>query len=141
MRTLSIVALAAVASLAYAEHRRVKPGDYEMTTTMQVEGMPDVPPHTRHYCITPEEAAKDPTTLLRQPHGNEVCSTKDVRDDGDRITWTMVCTSGDQETRSSGAVSLTSDGFAGTVDVVESGPKGKRKMGARFQARRTGECR
>lgn len=67
----------------------VKPGLWEITTTMEMPGMPfQQPPQTVRHCVTPQEAS-DPKKSVPK---NENCEIIDLKSSSHKVNWKMECT-------------------------------------------------
>ena len=80
-----------VAAAALAQ-TPMKDGLWEITTKMEMEGMPGGrPPQTMQHCVTPKEA-QDPAAMSRKmDKGDGRCEMTDHRMKGNTATWKVVC--------------------------------------------------
>ena len=125
-------ALLAVAAPALAD---VEPGNWELTVTTSVEGMPGaLAPVTRARCISPAEA-KDPSQLL----GGSECMFSNRRDSGSEITFEVAC-SGPVPMRGSGAVRYAPQSIDGNLDLAADSGGQKIMTRSRIAGRRLGGC-
>ncbi|MBF0167178.1 MAG: DUF3617 family protein [Alphaproteobacteria bacterium] len=111
----------------------LRPGLYEMTTTVKAEGMPaGMGDQSMRQCLS----AKDlqPDRLASSTNPEDDCKLKDQQSSGNVWTGTLVCkTSGTMKVRTvSGA-----DGWQSEVDV-SGGEMGR--MSLRTISRRIGDC-
>jgi hypothetical protein len=108
--TLTLWAVGIGAS-AFADEFDIKPGQWEITATVEMQGMPmSMPPMTR--CLTRENA----TDILQQS-GDE-CEIADKTISGDTVRWSMSCKDPSGATiqgRGEGTFSQTA--FDGTVNL------------------------
>src|SRR5260221_11321928 len=105
MRKLCFAMIAAAAP-AFAD---VEPGNWELTVTTTVDGMPGpMAPVTRSRCISPAEA-KDPSQLL----GGAECEFSNRRDSGSEITFNAA-SRGRPPLRRPGPVAYRPPGNSGT---------------------------
>lgn len=127
MRKIALLIVAAAASLAASAHA-MKPGLWEIATTMSGGGMPAVPDAQRKqmeamgikmpsaagggmsvvtkHCVTPEQAAKrQPPPSDEDPR--QKCEQKDVKVSGNTVTWKIECTG---ERKMTGTGSITYQG-------------------------------
>ena len=90
----SRVSLAASLFVAGADaaRNRLKPGLWEITSTMDMPGMPvPIPPRTHTQCITAKDA-DDPKKFAPESSGkDQECSLKDYKATGDKVTWSVEC--------------------------------------------------
>ena len=114
----------------------VQEGNWQLTVTASVEGMPGgVAPITQTRCITREDA-RDPSRLIGAGAG---CQFSNKRDTGSEITFDVVCT-GQVPMSGSGAVRYTSQSFDGTLQITAD--MGNQKLVTRslVVGRRLGAC-
>jgi hypothetical protein len=108
MKTVSVIALAMLATAAVIAQSGMRPGQWEMSTQMQMPNMPNMPagfqmPEMKlTQCITPEQA-KDPTTAVprqsgRGRGGKDDCKMSDFKNTGKTTSFTMTCTSPEKMT-------------------------------------------
>jgi hypothetical protein len=112
----------------------MKPGLWEINTTMELPGLPFAPPPTTMtHCYTAEEVG-DRERFVPQQEGD--CRVTDTTTSGNRITWTVVC-SGENSGRGSGEMVFTGDSaYTGSMVFEMEGMT----MKSRYQARRLGNC-
>jgi hypothetical protein len=97
---VGIVAGLVISGAAAADTMRILPGEWEVTSTMKMQTMPNVPPKVAemmrarqgkpmvmHTCITPEDAARGPET--RSPDKN--CKVNNASYGGGRFSAESVC--------------------------------------------------
>jgi len=131
MRKLCLAMIAA-AGPAFAD---VEPGNWELTVTTVVEGMPGaMAPVTRSRCITPDEA-RDPSRLT----GGAECQFSNRRDSGSEITFDVSC-GGPLPMRGSGAVRYQPQSIDGTLDISADASGQKIMTRSRIAGRRLGPC-
>jgi hypothetical protein len=139
MRNLICAALL-VAPLAARAESKVKPGQYTVTITMDMEGMPQqMPPMTMQKCVTPEDA-KDPSSVVRAGKGGHEhdCEMKDKKIEGNKVTWTMDCK---QKGHGTGSITISGDSYEAVTHLEMVDKSGTpRKMTSTVKAKRTGEC-
>ena len=131
MRKLCFALLAAAAP-AFAD---VEAGNWELTVTTAVDGMPGaLAPVTRARCITPEEA-RDPSRLT----GGAECQFSNRRDSGSEITFDVSC-GGPVPMRGSGSVRYLPQSIDGTLDISADAGGQKIMTHSRIFGRRLGAC-
>ena len=129
----TVLFLALVAGAARAD---VQEGNWELTLTASIEGMPgNMAPMTQTKCITREDA-RDPSRLIGAGAG---CQFSNKRDTGSEITFDVVCT-GQVPMSGSGAVRYSAQSFDGTMQITAD--MGNQKVMTRSQVvgRRLGAC-
>lgn len=126
-------------SMLRAEERTIRPGEYEMTTHMQMEGMNrEIPPSTFRHCYTPDDV-KDWKRMAREnQQKNSDCEIRDMKMSGGHGSWSMTCKSG---AKGSAEVTYGGDGYEMTMNMeTPGGPHGPMKMKMHTTAKRVGDC-
>lgn len=134
LRILVCLMAAAAAGGALAD---IQEGNWEMTITTSVVGMPGgMAPITQARCLSREDA-RDPSRLIGAGAG---CEFSNRRDTGSEITFDVVC-SGQVPMSGSGAVRYTAQSVEGTLEL--SANMGNQRILTRSQlsGRRLGECK
>jgi hypothetical protein len=86
-----VALLAGVTAAAAAAQPNVKDGMWEVTTTVEMPGMPaGRPPMTMQHCITPKDA-QDPAVMSRNMEKSGQCAMTDYKFQGNTATWKMAC--------------------------------------------------
>jgi hypothetical protein len=137
---ITAVALAALFSLPLlAAGRRLRPGQYELTTEMKMEGIDrQLPPTTSTHCYS-EEDVKDYRKMAQEGQGrNRDCEISDLRESAGHVSYSMNCKSGSKGTAE---MSFGDDGYELTMNLeTPGGPHGPMKMKMHTTAKRTGDC-
>ena len=138
MKRATVLVLIVVLSLwatAAAAAPQMKPGLWEITTTMEMPGLPFAPPPTTMtHCYTKEELGERARLV---PPQQEECRVTDTTTSGNRITWKVVC-SGENSGQGSGEMVFSGDSaYAGSMTFEAEGMA----MKSRYQARRIGDCK
>lgn len=96
----------------------IKPGLWEITTTMEMPGMPfQSPPQTVRHCVTPQEA-KDVEKSLPISKG---CKITDFRSSANKINWKVECT-GEMAGKGEGEVEYKGDSiYEGKTKIQTQG--------------------
>jgi hypothetical protein len=131
--------LATPLSAASAEEL-VRPGMWEISSTMDLPGNAQAHPEDRHtHCFTKEEVAginakkEAMMTTTEASSADRNCTVKDLKYEGNRATWNTVC--GSEITVHSDLV-FHGDSLEG---VVSTG-SGDDRVKVTMKAKRTGEC-
>jgi hypothetical protein len=112
------------AALVAQEMRR--DGRWEVKTEMSMQGMPAgmMPATTTTQCVTKEEAA-DVSKSIQPPAGRggqpTDCKMTDHKIDGNKITYTMTCTT-PQPATATGEIVYSGDTFTNTMTMNMSMP-------------------
>jgi len=110
----------------------MKPGLWEVTTSMEMPGMPYKPqPTTIRHCYTAQEVKENPV-----PKDNN-CKMTDMKTSGNKTSWKVECT-GEAAGKGEGEITYQGD----------SAYEGKSKMqtqgmtvAMKYKAKRLGECK
>lgn len=76
-----------------AQPANLRPGKYEMKTSMKMRGMPpNMPPRTDVACVTPDQV-NDVSKIIhaRDAVPDNECKTSDSKMTGNTLTFTMTC--------------------------------------------------
>lgn len=116
---LGLLLLAAPAAASAAERGTW----WEMTTEMEMVGMPFAMPATTFKLCQPDGDWKRP------PEGKDDrrCQMKDVRTSGKTMTWKMVCT-GEEPMEGEGEMTRTADTFTGRTHIKSAQGEMNMKM-------------
>ncbi|HVG55576.1 MAG TPA: DUF3617 family protein [Vicinamibacterales bacterium] len=136
MMTLAFCAVVAVPLLSQSQMR---PGRWEITTQMDMPGMPvKMPPQKVTRCVTPEEA-NAPANTLGDPggrgRGGSNCKVTDQKIDGNKVTWKMACTGADAMT-GEGELVFKGDSYAGKMSMSMA----QGQMTMQYTGTRVGDC-
>ena len=138
MMTVAFCALIAAPLLAQSQMR---PGRWEVTTQMDMPGMPvKMPATTTTSCVTPEQA-KNPGDTIGDPsgrgRGNSNCKATDQKIDGNKVTWKMACT-GAQSMTGEGEMVFNGDSYTGKMNMTMAQMPGP--MTLQITGKRVGDC-
>jgi hypothetical protein len=111
-------------------------GLWEVTVTMAIGGQPtSAQPLVVRECIAQQNAQE----LMSQLTGAGTCSTADLRQEGNRASWKLTCSS-PVEIEADGNASFSGDSFEGAM-AGQLGMSGQRlPFSQNFHARRVGPC-
>ncbi|HLX06864.1 MAG TPA: DUF3617 family protein [Thermoanaerobaculia bacterium] len=130
---------AAAENGAAADHPNLKPGSWEITTAMEMEGMPPRPGFTNTICIKPDQI-KDSHAFAETQQGQRggKCKVSDLKFEGDKLSYSFACEHG------SGTTELAFGGttYEGTIKITASGRGNSAPMTIiqHVKAKRTGDC-
>jgi len=131
--TLSLLTLFAVT--ACSSEPNMKDGLWEMTSTMEMEGMKGMaggmPPMTYRECLTKESMV--PTQKRR----NQDCKVLEQDISGDTVTWKMRCTTNGVVSEMNGSSTYSGDTMKGTMQMTS----GSMKMASHVTGKRLGPCK
>jgi len=114
------------ASLSFAAPN-MEDGLWEITTTIDMPGMPSKS-FTHTSCLTKEKAVPQTT--------ESSCTVKDVKTQGNTITWTVVC----KEATSKGKVTYTGTTMEGAVETTVKSDGQTMTMKSTMKGKRIGPC-
>jgi len=107
-------------------------GLWEITTRMDMPGMPMSMPATKHtQCITKENIVPESS----QP--DQECRITKTKVLGDTVTWTVVCDSPEGKSRLTGQITYHGDKFEGIINITMEGMEIIQHM----SGRRIGDCK
>ena len=107
---------------------------YEVTVRMEMVGMPmQMPAMTQRSCV--KKGASDADTV---PHQDN-CNVTNARRDGNKVTFSMVCTGRDAMT-GNGEMTYAGDGYAGTIRFKGKMEGQDMEMTQAITGRRVGAC-
>ena len=129
LRHFFIAMLAALPTTARAD---VEPGNWELSVTTTVDGMPgQIGPIVQTRCLTPEEA-RDPARVLG-------CDFSNRRDDGNVFSFDLRC-GGQVPMRGSGSVRYGAQFMEGELELAGDASGQKFATRSRVSGRRVGPC-
>jgi hypothetical protein len=137
MRVLLRAALLLPLLLPSQARADIEPGNWEITATTQMEGMPQpIGPISRTECLT-ADAASDPGKVLSPGSGS--CAFSNRRQSGDTYSFDVNC-GGAFPMRGTGSVRYGGQSLDGRLDLGAE-LQGKRVgMSSRISGRRLGAC-
>lgn len=123
----------------YGAELNLKDGLWEMTTKVEMAGMPagSVPAQKITHCITKKDA------VPQKGDKNMDCKMTNNKVVGDTVTWSMQCRGKDgSKIDSDGSATYKGDKFDGVTNMTMTHPGEKQmKMTQRMSGRRIGECK
>jgi len=133
-----LIIIAGVSPVQAGAGPAIHEGNWEITCTMEMEGMPagGAAPMKYAQCLTSKDAVpKNPETI-------KGCTIKNMKTEGSTVTWTMRCEEQGAAIDGSGTVTYSSDTMQGTVTMTLNDPEGaKVQMTQRLSGRRIGDCK
>jgi hypothetical protein len=112
-------------------------GNWEITTKMEMAGMPFAMPPTKHnQCMTKKEAIPD------QSRKGQDCTVTDQKMTGDTVSWRMQCKDKEGTTDGEGKITYAGKSYDGAMNMKMTSKKGEvNTMKMSFQGRHTGPCK
>ena len=112
----------------------MKPGLWEINTSMEMPGLPfQPPPTTVSHCYTSEEVKNNQNVVPQQ----DDCKVTELKSTGNKMTWQIVCT-GRQKGNGSGEMTFKGDSAYEGMMTFRSD---EMSMTSRYKARRLGDCK
>ena len=137
MKGISVIAVAVLVLLPAAVPAAdgIRPGMWEITSAMEVPGMPmGMPPTTVKHCYTKEEVKDEKKMISR----DKDCTVTDFKRSGSKVAWKMKCTGKNSGTFSGESV-FSGDSYTSAMKMETEGNKG-RTMNMKVNGKRTGNC-
>ena len=135
-------ALLLAASPGFAAGGMMQAGQWEITSSTEIEGMAHhMPPSTFTHCVKPEDV-KDPESMVRKSQQSKSeCELKDVKVDGNRVTWSVECRERGH-VKGTGTMVYSGDSYEGTITMqMEESQRGPMKITTHIKGRRVGDCK
>jgi len=110
-------------------------GNWEITTNVEMKGMPPMPPTKFTQCITRNDA------VPKKPEKNQECKITNTKISGDTVTWSMQCKTKEVTIDSSGQITYKKDKFDGIVNMNMNSKSGKMQMIQHMSGKRIGDCK
>ena len=136
--------VAAPAAAAVGSAGAMKPGLWEIAVVIDVAGTNSRRTVTSRSCYSAADVANAAQVLPVQREVGLKCENRDVKAQGDAVSWAVACTGQNGSMAGKGTLTLGADGFAGQASLVM---KSDAKTGAKSQkvqqsmaGRRLGEC-
>jgi hypothetical protein len=129
---LMVLSFAATAAQAASG---MKEGQWEITTVMEMPGLPfQPPPITISHCYTKEDIQKQ-EKVVPEPQKN--CKITNLNTAGSKVKWEIVCT-GKNASKGEGEITFNGDSaYEGTTKMETKGST----ITSRYSAKRTGPCK
>ena len=110
--TFAFIGLTAVAGIARGAAPNAQEGLWEITSKMEMPGMPmNMPPQTMQRCVTQKDFSDPQSMAPADPSGNK-CQTSDYKMQGNTATWKIVCT-GPNAMTGTGSATYTGNAYSG----------------------------
>ncbi|KQC09174.1 MAG: hypothetical protein APR62_02975 [Smithella sp. SDB] len=113
-----------------------KEGLWEITTQVEMKGMPySMPPTTFRQCITKNDAA------LKNKDKNYECKNTSQKISGDTVSYTVECKGKEGITKTSGKTTFTENSMNGTsTTTVKMKRQPEMKMASKITGKYIGPC-
>jgi hypothetical protein len=117
-----------------------KAGNWHLTVTTEMPGMPVAPPpRSFDKCVTPEQA-DDPKKGLKDQDPD--CEPADVKVAGNHVTYKVTCHKHGGTQTGTGDITYAADAYTGTMTMEMANPRGSgtMKIIQHVSGARTGDC-
>ncbi len=113
----------------------IRAGMWEITSKMEMPGMPmEMPPTTIKHCYTKEDV-KDKKHMISR---DKSCSVTDLKMSGNKVSWKMKCT-GKHAGMFSGETVFSGDSYKSVMKMRSDARKGE-SMTMKVKGKRIGNC-
>jgi uncharacterized protein DUF3617 len=138
-KTFAALALLLSVPAGLAASTEMQPGLWEITTRVEIQNMPQrMPPQTIRHCYTKKDIEEKNPTIPQSQDKN--CQIKDYVLDGNKASWSMVCT-GENPMSASGTMTIGATSFSGTMKS-HSGEGGEAMdVTQSWSGKRVGDCK
>lgn len=133
---ITLILLLGLALPAGAAEPNMKEGKWEITTTMEMPGLPFAIPPVKHTdCLSKKDAVPQPAEK------NQDCKMISTDVQGDTVFWVMECKNQNEVVRSQGNITYRKDSFDGNINMTTtSDGKKSGTMNSKISGRRLGAC-
>jgi hypothetical protein len=131
---LSAALLFLFGSAAWATDLSIRPGKWQLTLTMDLEGQPPARPITAIKCEQAEDLPT-PDSLLTKMQSSTKCQKADLKTTHEKASWTFACQNG---SKGAGEILYVANGYDLTVHMSSAKKGGVTKL--HIQGKRLGDC-
>ena len=115
----------------------MQPGMWEITTKMEMPGMPmQMPPQTVKRCFKKEDLKESKDALP----ADKTCKFDDLKESGNTVRWKMSCNGAEGPMTGTGEVTYAGQSYSGTTTMVGKAGGESFKMNQKYSAKRVGDC-
>lgn len=126
--------LAAPSALCAAPN--MQDGLWEITSKMDIQGMPMVVPPTRHtQCLTQKEA------IPHKTEKNQDCKMTSTKIEGNTVSWTMQCRGKEGSIDSTGKITYSGTSFNGAMHMTSKMSGEAVQVDYQMSGKRIGNCK
>jgi hypothetical protein len=150
MRGWTLILAVAMVTCTAGAQPTLRPGQYEFTVDMKLDGVPDTAPKAvldaagftqqkKLECLTPADVKGGVINMLaREMAGDGSCKQSDVKSAGNTLTFTLTCVEDGVRTTITSEMVFSGDAFTG---VAKSKDSDGNTATVKTAARRVGECK
>lgn len=134
----AMLALLAAAPAVLAAPQEMQPGLWEITSKMEMPGVPKMAPQVMRHCYTKKDLEDNKKTVPQS--GDKNCEMKDYKLQGNTATWSMEC-KGEAAMTGTGTMTFGAQFYSGTMKSrMKQGGKSM-EMNQSWSAKRVGDCK
>ncbi|MDD2850777.1 MAG: DUF3617 family protein [Desulfuromonadaceae bacterium] len=127
-----LVAVAALFPGAVYAAGEIQEGQWEISTTMEMPGMPfKMPPQVMKHCYSKNDV-KDQKNVINR---DKDCSITEFKTSGNKVSWKMVCT-GEKKGTFSGETVFSGNSYTSNMKMSTEG----QNMTMNVKGKRIGNC-
>lgn len=128
-----------LSSAAWAGPSMMQPGLWEITTKMEMPGMPVAMPPTKiTHCYTSQDVENTDKTIPK----DQSCKLDSHNVSGNKVTWTVSCKEKSGDMKGSGEMTYQGNSYDGMMKMtVQSKGEQAMNMTYRYSGKRLGDCR
>lgn len=125
------------ASAAQAAPPNMQPGMWEITTKMEMPGMPmETPPHTVKHCFKKEDLKESKDALP----ADKTCKIDDIKESGNTVRWKMSCKGEEGPMAGTGEITYAGQSYSGTTTMAGKSGGQSFNMTQKYSGKRVGDC-
>ncbi len=114
----------------------LKAGKYEITSKVEMAGMPgQIPPTTVTQCLTDQDPVPNKTAA------GQDCKISEIKTKGNTVSWDMECDQQGVKVKSTGQMTYAGDRFEGTIKTIMGPESGNMTINTVVSGKRIGECK
>jgi len=134
----AVVATSLFVTITLAAPGKMQPGSWEITTQLEMPGMPlAMPSHSVKHCYTREDVESGTRTAPRSDDAN--CKIKNYRVKGNTASWDVACT-GKEGFTGSAVATMSSTSYSGQMKMNMQHNGQPMQMTHRWTGKRVGDC-
>lgn len=136
VRILLSFALLFIWSTIAAAGPNIQDGMWEITTKVDMQGMPAMPPMKYTQCLTSKDY------IPQQQEEEMDCKITNNKTTGDTVTWSVRCRDKNGTYESTGKITYKANSFSGVVNMtINDKSEGKMQMTQQMTGKRIGNCK
>lgn len=127
-----------LAGLADAAPPNMQPGLWEITTKMEMPGMPmQMPPQTVRHCYKKEDIKESKDALP----ADKTCKLEDLQQSGNTVRWKVACQTDSGPMNGNGEITYAGQSYAGSMTMNGKVDGQPINMTNKYSAKRLGDCK